>query len=157
MQSNGRTPRRPPAWPALAYPWDEKILRSEVLTHAVKVVTEVSQGNPVEVVRGPPTTYNTRILIRLAARVVLSHINTTFGKQLTLPFAFPTDLELTLKPLYPPPLPPTPPPVVHVSAPPSVDQMVTEPNNGGGSSSRNSITPHSFTNQFDELDANEDN
>ena len=92
MQSNGRTPRRPPAWPALAYPWDEKILRSEVLTHAVKVVTEVSQGNPVEVVRGPPTTYNARIPIRLAARVVLY-----------------------------------------------------------------SITPRSLTNQFDELDANEDN
>ena len=152
MQSNGRTPRRPPAWPALAYPWDEKILRSEVLTHAVKVVTEVSQGNPVEVVRGPPTTYNTRILIRLAARVVLSHINTTFGKQLTLPFAFPTDLELTLKPLYPPPLPPMPFRVVHVSAPSSVDQMVTEPDNGGGSSSGVSMTPRSLADQFEDME-----
>ena len=133
---------------AFAYPWDRKILRSEMLTNEVRVVTEVSQGNPVEVVRGPPPLWNHRIPIRLAARVILTHINTTFGNQLPLPAAFPTDLDLTLQPEH---LPPTPPPVVHGSNAPSPD-ATQEPDYGGGSSSGVSMTPRSLADQFEDME-----
>ena len=74
------------------------------------------------IIRGPPPS-SLRIPLRLAARVVATHINATFGKAIKLPSdVMFGDLqlakrELELPPPPPPPPPPSPPSFIHVAPP----------------------------------------
>ena len=87
----------------MAYPWSDAERRLEVLVHC-HVVTE---ANGLCVLWGPPPS-NLRVPMRLAARVIVMHVNAAFHYALPLPTDVMTDdLCLAPRPLWAPP-PPAP-------------------------------------------------
>ena len=137
----------------LSYPWDATLERSEVMAYGNVAIED---DNALTVILGGPPSAVKRIPVRLAARVIFTHINNTFQMQVPLPATMDGDSDLTQRPLQMV-LPPTPAHVVDlasgaptpVSQPPTLAAVAEEPPppamDGGGSSS--SMVPRTLFSQ----------
>jgi hypothetical protein len=137
----------------LSYPWDATLERSEVMAHGNVAIED---DNALTVILGGPPSVVKRIPVRLAARVIFTHINNTFQMQVPLPATMYGDLDLTRRPLQMV-LPPTPAHVVDlasgaptpVSRPPTLataaEELPPPAMDGGGSSS--SMVPRTLFSQ----------